>query len=445
MIPPVRRKVGQTWKSFGKGFVAWDRWKQDPARAFGNTLYNVVTSIVPIGKALHRLRTRQILPRRRPRRRRRRPGEPHLPRRAPKVPLSQIAVYITGRMGDILGKVRLDLRGTKITTPLVDPKTITYERLPHTDIPDRVPEWVNRQHRLDAEFQVRNTHAPKWPPPASPRQRTPSTTLTPTRTPTTETPVHHSATPAAPHHGDLGGSGPPRQGDLGGPLHDPATPSRHTAHQPTRTSHWATAPARLRRPCHPQRRRAIPTKGGRFGDDVQLDGNKRYVVEDQDGNLRGIFFTDEHGKIVEVHTKSGHTHAWNPELRNPRANTVYHVDDNWTFHTDAEARTTRVEGQLHYTGSDDARRMGTDQSQVGSLGKAEYEEVNQNIIDDFTAQHGRPPEPNEVLLFSDVEWNGGHLIATAMGGPGERINMVSMLESLNKAQKGSTLSTTTEG
>jgi hypothetical protein len=82
--------------------------------------------------------------------------------------------------------------------------------------------------------------------------------------------------------------------------------------------------------------------------------------------------------------------------------------------------------------------MGTDQSHVGSLGKAEYEEVNQKIIDDFTAQHGRPPEPNEVLLFSDVKWNGGHLIATAMGGPGERINMVSMLESLNKAQIGGT-------
>ncbi|GGQ71392.1 hypothetical protein [Couchioplanes azureus] len=33
----------KAWKEFGKSFLAWDEWSKDPARAFGNVLYNVVT------------------------------------------------------------------------------------------------------------------------------------------------------------------------------------------------------------------------------------------------------------------------------------------------------------------------------------------------------------------------------------------------------------------
>jgi hypothetical protein len=45
------------WKEFGKSFVAWDKWSEDPARAFGNVLYNVITlplapaKVGAIGKA----------------------------------------------------------------------------------------------------------------------------------------------------------------------------------------------------------------------------------------------------------------------------------------------------------------------------------------------------------------------------------------------------------
>ncbi len=47
----------KAWKEFGKTFLAWDEWSKDPARAFGNVLYNVVTlplaaaKIGTVGKA----------------------------------------------------------------------------------------------------------------------------------------------------------------------------------------------------------------------------------------------------------------------------------------------------------------------------------------------------------------------------------------------------------
>jgi hypothetical protein len=90
---------------------------------------------------------------------------------------------------------------------------------------------------------------------------------------------------------------------------------------------------------------------------------------------------------------------------------------------------------MHYTGSDPERRMGTDQTNTGDLGRAEYKEINDQIIKDFEAEHGRLPEDHEVQLFDDVRWQGGHLVATAVGGPGERINIIPMLESLNQFEK----------
>ncbi len=41
----------KAWKEFGKSFLAWDEWSKDPARAFGNVLYNVVTLPLAPAKA----------------------------------------------------------------------------------------------------------------------------------------------------------------------------------------------------------------------------------------------------------------------------------------------------------------------------------------------------------------------------------------------------------
>lgn len=40
-------EAAEAWKNLGKAIVAWDMWSQDPARAFGTVLFNVVT--LPIG------------------------------------------------------------------------------------------------------------------------------------------------------------------------------------------------------------------------------------------------------------------------------------------------------------------------------------------------------------------------------------------------------------
>ncbi|RKS74727.1 hypothetical protein BZB76_3244 [Actinomadura pelletieri DSM 43383] len=46
------------------------------------------------------------------------------------------------------------------------------------------------------------------------------------------------------------------------------------------------------------------------------------------------------------------------------------------------------------------------------------------------------PLEHEVKLYHRVSWNGGHLIGTAFGGPGERIKLVGTLEKFDQAQKG---------
>ncbi|MFL6298141.1 MAG: hypothetical protein ACJ75M_20535, partial [Actinomycetes bacterium] len=42
----------EAWKNLGKALVAWDMWSQDPARAFGTVLWNVVTLPLAALKAL---------------------------------------------------------------------------------------------------------------------------------------------------------------------------------------------------------------------------------------------------------------------------------------------------------------------------------------------------------------------------------------------------------
>jgi hypothetical protein len=40
-------EAAEAWKHLGRSLLAWDMWAEDPARAFGSVLYNVVT--IPIG------------------------------------------------------------------------------------------------------------------------------------------------------------------------------------------------------------------------------------------------------------------------------------------------------------------------------------------------------------------------------------------------------------
>lgn len=190
-----------------------------------------------------------------------------------------------------------------------------------------------------------------------------------------------------------------------------------------------------------------PLKSRPFGRDadgnpVQLEPNTRYEVTDRAGRDRGVFTTDAEGNVVRVETTSGKQGDWRPDSRQPFPNCEYRVTGQagsvYTFHTDADARTSRMTGDLVHTGSDSARRS-PDQGPVGHEGRDEYRAHNQQVVKEFEEAHGRPPEPHEVQLYEDVGWNGGHLAGTEFDGPGEYINMVPMLETLNQHQPGSTL------
>ncbi|RFS85503.1 hypothetical protein D0T12_10755 [Actinomadura spongiicola] len=437
LVPSVRRKVHETWKGFGKSFVAWDRWKQDPARAFGNTAYNVVTSIIPIGKAgsagkLGKFshgasRVGEVV------------DPVGLTVRAsitlPKV--ADITAALSGKIADLTTATKLNVHRFVIK-PAIDLKAYALSKT--ANIPDRIPDWLLRQHGAEAAAQVRAAHNPDLV-----GARTgPSANLQDSPTPTREAGTNTAPTsesPAVAHRtSGSGTSGSTVSGDM---LVDGPPPSTGSPHPPGGGTPAHGAPPDGGTPELQERTieandRLAPRKTKPFGINEKLEGDTKYIVTDRAGRERGIFITDKDGKITEIHTKSGEKRKWNPDLRNPLPNATYHIDNNWVFRTDDQARTVSVEGDLHYPGSEDARRMASDQRNAGYEGSDEYRRLNKQITDNFEAEHGRPPLEHEVKLYHRVNWNGGHLIGTAFGGPGERINLVGMLEKLNQAQKGTT-------
>ena len=109
------------------------------------------------------------------------------------------------------------------------------------------------------------------------------------------------------------------------------------------------------------------------------------------------------------------TGAYNPDLRNPLPNATYTVDGRFHYTTDGWARTVRLEvDRLDKVGEAFRSRSGYIQSRVNKYGS------------DLTAQHHR-------------KYEGGHIVGHQFGGPPEEINMVAMLEEVNKNPSRSTM------
>ena len=104
----------------------------------------------------------------------------------------------------------------------------------------------------------------------------------------------------------------------------------------------------------------------------------------------------EAGKNIVV-VDSGKKGAWNKAMNKPEPNTVYKVDGDKTFHTDAQGRTSLAASTLSPTKND---RNGYQQCKAGKCGNTGDE--------------------------------GGHLIASIFNGPGEKLNLVPMDGNLNK-------------
>ncbi|MGN7984009.1 hemagglutinin repeat-containing protein [Burkholderia sp. 22313] len=103
------------------------------------------------------------------------------------------------------------------------------------------------------------------------------------------------------------------------------------------------------------------------------------------------------GALRTIKVVSGGKSNWNAELNNPKPNTVYNVDDSKVYQTDSLARVTRVDGDLSLLTKD---RNGYQQVKAGREGGSG---------DD-----------------------GGHLIASILNGPGEKLNIVPMDSNLNR-------------
>ncbi|MFC3521651.1 DNA/RNA non-specific endonuclease [Streptomonospora nanhaiensis] len=183
-----------------------------------------------------------------------------------------------------------------------------------------------------------------------------------------------------------------------------------------------------------------PEEGKRFGEGVRLDPNTRYELRDCRDNYASdadyendrpeVFITNDKGEVVEVHTRTDRENAQNPELMDPRPNATYVVDDRYTYRTDHLGRTESMEGVLEL---DSNARNDTQQRAIGWEGRDYYKAYNKYLTDQFTAQHGRSPNPGELPLYEDVNWNGGHMAgASEFGGGGERLNVVPMLETVNQ-------------
>ncbi|MEU6580758.1 alpha/beta hydrolase [Nocardia sp. NPDC046763] len=197
----------------------------------------------------------------------------------------------------------------------------------------------------------------------------------------------------------------------------------------------------------------------RTGAPKPLEPNKAYLVTDKAGRDRGLFITGHDGHVQEVVTDSGRRRmrqllapdpnpapssgrsrrpkykyvgeGFNPDLRRPFPDAVYTVDNRFIYSTDDHGRVVQAEGRLNLVDSDTARR-GPDQTRIGHDGQNEYGVINKQTIKEFEELFGRKPSLAEVVLFKTVAFNGGHLFGTEFGGPGEAINMVPMLESLNQ-------------
>ena len=179
----------------------------------------------------------------------------------------------------------------------------------------------------------------------------------------------------------------------------------------------------------PSVRDLIPADGKRFGDDVTLEPNTRYILPEADGQRFTEYITDGEGKIREIRADSQGWNAKHPEFLNPRADMTYVVDGRYTFRTDEYSRTVSVEGTLTREANERNNRR---QDAVGDEGERYFELLNEQIKKDFYKVEKRWPESGEVPQYQHIEYQGGHLIGSQFFGIGENLNMVPMRYDINQ-------------
>lgn len=154
--------------------------------------------------------------------------------------------------------------------------------------------------------------------------------------------------------------------------------------------------------------------------DRTLEPNSKYVVESEyrDGKkkpvmTRAVYWTDGNGDIAVAE----HFRPHNPDLNNPRPNTVYNVDDGrFVYQTGPE-----INGE-----TDTVSGTGNDLRRADSVDLPRRDESAQKESADLGPDSSHPRSQRN---------DGGHIVGNQFTGPGELVNMISQWRPQNQGWK----------
>ncbi|MDU0348896.1 DNA/RNA non-specific endonuclease [Actinomyces sp. MRS3W] len=449
--------AGAAWKETGKGILCWDQWEDDPARAAGGTVFNIGSVLIPYvgiatkftsaasrvgkvarwaqaaSKVLSYMDPLGVV------------ADMTLGKVA-KVVMSKVDFSFSGfelpgrkSVGDGVASVDVDVRtdlpdvdvdagarrphahgdGTNPTPDLgdvdlrrggVDVDTPDVGRTPDGDSPDgsrrspdadvtpdgeRAPDGDRssdtRTSDADAGDPRRAPDAPEGPD-ASDKSRSPDVSESPD-------------SPHSPDGRDVSDSPDAKDspdGEDRRPDYDPDKDAFNQEHRPkTEQSVKVDEDSPL-----------APRPRSPFGKGVDLDPNTCYEVEG-----RGKYYTNDAGEVVHVEAKSAvQRQTWlgrtsetmNPDLKDPLPNATYTVDGKFHYTTDDWGRTVRIQvDRLDVVDEASRYRSESVQDRVGGYGDA-----------------------------VGGGYDGGHLAGSKFAGPPEDINVLPMLEDLNRGTNG---------
>ncbi|XVQ12477.1 DNA/RNA non-specific endonuclease [Spirillospora sp. CA-255316] len=365
------RTAMAAWKAMGKEFLAWDdHAKGDHATGIGKNLFGLA-SIAPFlwgGKPGTAGKAGRLVP--------------------PAPTLSGLVNASPGSLTSFLAKIA-ELRATKTPT-LIDPKTIRLDPPPPRELPTvghirRTINEIGAPHKPDFEALDRKQPQARTPAMAGAGARADATTpQTPAPTPDAPTTTGRGAqtTPAD----QSGGSGKP-----------PAVPPGDS---PPTSPQNPPGPSTGKTPAYDKAAydRNVQKLDQDVIDDVGYGPNDKPKIPAKYQELL------DQGKLQLFEETAGKKGSWNRTLNRPQKNAIYIVDDRYLYVTDDRARVTHAEGWLDF----DPRKSD------------DYEERRNSYQQKTSGGKSRLPVDQ-----------GGHIFATKHKGPGEKLNLVAMLQRLN--------------
>ncbi|GCD19302.1 hypothetical protein CTKZ_08640 [Cellulomonas algicola] len=414
------QRTGTAWIGLGKGMVSWDTWDDDPGRAAGGAVFNIATVLLPAGAAVSGTK-----------------GAATAANAAGKG--AKVSAWLArgAEIVDLTDPLALGARGLRGALPRLDDlvaglrgvegldETLTLDLPPATSTLDDLPSGTVHDglggvavRDVDAMPQSRatvdGTHAPE-------RAHVPERELVTAdgRADQASGGTGGDGSPGgghradAPHSGGLLDGGTPHVGGAGSPGGPPPDATAPRADVPPTGAapgalHGRTVPDLYPRPASELEVTVRPDDSGfpgsrtPFAARTDLAPSTLYRVEG-----RGDFYTDADGRVRYVETTYGGLNNLNADLNNPQDGVTYVVHPH---HGGAHVFEIGLDGRTEVAYTDDL-----------ALGAADRSESVQTRV----GAEGGPG------------YDGGHLYANMYGGGGEYVNIVAMLERVNRSGPGS--------